>query len=94
MQVKPFLSPRDVAQELGISSATVLRLIHAGSLPAILVSERIYRIPSASFEMYKAGTLRRTTLAPLGATRPRPRLDEGETLPKSRDADGEVARAR
>ena len=94
MQAKRFLSPRDVAQELGISSATVLRLIHAGSLPAILVSERIYRIPSASFEMYKAGTLRRTTLAPLGGTRPRPRLGEGETLPKSRDADREVARAR
>lgn len=94
MQAKRFLSPRDVAQELGISSATVLRLIHAGSLPAIVVSERIYRIPSASFEMYKAGTLRRTTLASLGATRPRPRLDEGETLPKSRDADREVARAR
>lgn len=94
MQAKPFLSPRDVAQELGISSATVLRIIHAGSLPAILVSERIYRIPSASFEMYKAGTLRPTTLAPLGGTRPRPRLGEGETLPKSRGADRAVARAR
>lgn len=94
MQVKPFLSPRDVAQELGISSATVLRLIHAGSLPAILVSERIYRIPNASFEMYKAGTLRPTTSAPLGGTGPRPRLGEGETLPTSRVADGAVARAR
>ena len=64
------------------------------SLPAILVSERIYRIPSASFEMYKAGTLRATTLAPLGGTKRRPRLGEGETLPKSRNASGTVARAR
>lgn len=94
MQVKPFLSPRDVAQELGISSATVLRMIHAGTLPAILVSERIYRIPSASFEMYKAGTLRSTELAPLGGTKPRPRLGEGEMLPTSRHAAGTVARAR
>ena len=94
MQAKPFLSPRDVAQELGISSATVLRLIHAGSLPAILVYERIYRIPSESFEMYKAGTLCPTTLAPLGGTKWRPRLGEGETLPKSRNASGTIARAR
>lgn len=94
MQTKPFLSPGDVAEELGISSATVLRMIHAGSLPAILVSERIYRIPSASFEMYKAGTLRPTTLAPLGGTKPRPRPGELETLPKARNVGGAVARAR
>src|SRR5665811_1216088 len=57
MHKKQFLSPADVAQELDISSTTVLRMIHSGELPAILVSDRIYRIPGASFAMYKAGTL-------------------------------------
>jgi excisionase family DNA binding protein len=84
MQGKHFLSPGEIATELGISSSTVLRLIHAGDLPAIRVSERIYRIPNASFEMYKAGVLRKPTAAPLGGRRPRPKLGHGEQLPKAR----------
>jgi excisionase family DNA binding protein len=86
MQVKPFLSPADVAEELGISSSTVLRMIHSGELPAILVSERIYRIPGASFERYKAGELRTPRVAPEGGVKPRPRLAPGESLPKGTDA--------
>ena len=85
MQGKQFLSPGDVAHELGISSTTVLRMIHSGELPAILVSERIYRIPSASFEMYKAGALRARAPAPLGGVKPRPRLGRGEALPRARN---------
>ena len=84
MQVKAFLTPADVAQELSISSSTVLRLIHSGALPAIAVSERIYRIPAASFKMYKAGTLRTPEPAPIGPVRPRPRLGSGERLPVTR----------
>lgn len=92
MHKKQFLSPADVAQELAISSTTVLRMIHSGQLPAILVSDRIYRIPSASFEMYKTGTLRAAALAPLGGVKRRPRLGHGEVLP---NAPGEAfARAR
>ena len=41
-------------------------MIHCGELPAILVSERIYRIPGASFERYKAGGLRTPGVAPEG----------------------------
>jgi excisionase family DNA binding protein len=92
MQKKPFLSVADVAQVLDISSTTVLRMIHSGELPAILVSARIYRIPSAGFEMYKAGTLRAAALAPLGGVKPRPRLGQGETLPSAGGA--ATARAR
>lgn len=84
MQEKHFLSPAEVARELAISPSTVLRLIHAGDLPAIAVSKRIYRIPVASFEMYKSGTLRRPGLAPIGPVRPRQRLGEGERLPVRR----------
>jgi excisionase family DNA binding protein len=84
MQKKLFLSPGDVAQELNISSSTVLRMIHAGRLPAIRVSDRIYRIPRASFEMYKSGTLRTADLAPMGGVKPRPELGRGESLPLAR----------
>jgi excisionase family DNA binding protein len=81
MQSKPFLTPADVARELDVSSSTVLRLIHRGELPAIAVSERIYRIPSAAFEMFKAGTLQTPDPAPLSGVRRRPRLGDGEPLP-------------
>lgn len=81
MQSRQFLSPAEVAGELSVSTSTVLRLIHAGRLPAIAVSDRIYRIPSASFEMFKAGTLRGPEAAPLGGRKPRPRLGQGEKLP-------------
>ena len=81
MHTKAFLTPADIARELSISSSTVLRLIHSGELPAISVSERIYRIPSASFEMYKAGTLRTVEPAPLSPVKPRPRLGSTERLP-------------
>ena len=84
MQKKQFLTPADVAAELDISSTTVLRMIHKGELPAITVSERIYRIPAASFEMYKAGTLQPVTSAPLRSVKQQPRLGEGETLPMAR----------
>jgi excisionase family DNA binding protein len=84
MQEKPFLTPSDVARELSISSSTVLRMIHSGELPAIAVSERIYRIPAATFEMYKAGTLRTPEAAPVGPLKQRPRLGSAEHLPSAR----------
>ncbi len=84
MQQKPFLTPAEVATELDVSSATVLRLIHRGELPAIVVSERIYRIPAASFEMFKAGTLRVATRAAVRDVPKEPRLVDGEVLPRAR----------
>lgn len=86
MHTKPFLTPSDIAQELDISTTTVMRKIHAGEIPAIVVSERIYRIPAASFEMYKAGRLRTAEPAPMGGRKPRPRLGEGESLPTAERA--------
>ena len=81
MQKKPFLTPADIALELDISTSTVLRKIHAREIPAIAVSDRIYRIPAASFELYKAGRLQSAQPAPLGRPRPRPRIGEGESTP-------------
>ena len=92
MHEKQFLSPADVASELDISTATVLRMIHAGALPAIHVSERNYRIPSASFEMYKAGTLRTGGPAPRCRVKQQPRLGKGEALPEPHGDSVAIAR--
>lgn len=81
MQTKPFLTPADIAQELNISTSTVLRKIHRGEIPAIAVSDRIYRIPAASFEMFKSDRLKTAQPAPLGATRARRRIGAGEPKP-------------
>lgn len=83
MHKKQFLSPAEVATELDVSTSTVLRMIHADQLPAIAVSERIYRIPIATFEMFKAGTLRKPELASQGRRKARPRIGAGERLPEA-----------
>jgi excisionase family DNA binding protein len=83
MQTKRFVTPADVAGELDISTSTVLRKIHRGEIPAIAVSNRIYRIPAASFELFKAGRLKTPQPAPVGATRARRRIGTGEPKPAS-----------
>ena len=88
MQDKQFYSPAEVARELGISSTTVLRLVHDGRLPALRISERIYRIPVASFERYKTGTLEEPFAVALGPVKPRPRFGADERLPNVSSNDG------
>ena len=88
MQDKQFYSPAEVARELGISSTTVLRLVHDGRLPALRVSERIYRIPTASFERYKDGTLEQPFEASLGPLKPRPSFGTDERIPEGASHDG------
>lgn len=51
---KRFYSPQEVAQLLDVSPTTVMSRIHAGALPAVRVSERIFRIPVAAFERFVA----------------------------------------
>lgn len=92
MQGKQFLSPNDIASELSVSPSTVLRLIHDQRLPAIRVSDRIYRIPVAAFEKYKAGTLESPTLARVSTEiKEQPKIGAGETLPEAVD---EIDQAR
>lgn len=88
MQKKQFYSPAEVALELGISSTTVLRLVHDGRLPALRISERIYRIPAAGFERYKAGTLEEPFMASLGPVKLRPRFGADERLPEATSSEG------
>ena len=92
VQDKPFLSPNDIASELAVSTSTVLRLIHEQRLPAIRVSERIYRIPVAAFEKYKAGALEAPSPARISAEgKKRPWIGVGERLPEAAEP---IARVR
>jgi excisionase family DNA binding protein len=92
VQDKQFLSPTDIASELSVSASTVLRLIHEQRLPAIRVSERIYRIPITAFEKYKAGALESPSPARISPEiSKRPRIGAGEALPETPEA---VARVR
>jgi excisionase family DNA binding protein len=95
VQDKQFLSPNDIASELSVSASTVLRLIHEQRLPAIRVSERIYRIPAAAFERYKAGALESPSPARVSTEiKPRSRIGAGEPLPVAAETTEAVARVR
>jgi excisionase family DNA binding protein len=82
MQDKQFYSPADIANELAVSTSTVLRLIHDGRLPAVRVSERIYRVPAETYKRYREGTLEVPFAARLGPVKSEPRLAGGEALPR------------
>lgn len=87
--IRIFLSPAEVAAELRVSTSTVLRLIRSGKLPAIAVSERIYRIPAATLERFLNGELNRQF--PVTVRRvpgPAPSLGAGERLPIPREPVG------
>jgi excisionase family DNA binding protein len=49
---KRFYTPQEVATLLGVSATTVMSRIHGGALPAVRVSQRIYRIPVPAFERF------------------------------------------
>ena len=80
--IRTFLSPAEVAAELRVSTSTVLRLIRSGKLPAIAVSERIYRIPVATLERFLNGDLdRHFPVSIRKIAGPAPSLGAGEQLP-------------
>ncbi len=45
---KPFYTPTEFARIASVSNDRVMDLIHAGTLPAVRISQRIYRIPLAA----------------------------------------------
>lgn len=45
---KPFYTPTEFARLASMSNDRVMDLIHAGTLPAVRISQRIYRIPIAA----------------------------------------------
>jgi excisionase family DNA binding protein len=50
-----YFTIKEAAERLAISHDTVSRLIGRGELPAIRVSERLYRIPAPALERYESG---------------------------------------
>ena len=56
---KRFYTPQEVAQLLGVSPTTVMSRIHDGALPAVRVSDRIYRIPVPAFDRFVSTEPRR-----------------------------------
>ncbi len=51
-----YFTIKEAAERLRVSHDTVSRLIERGELPAIRVSERLYRIPAPALERYESGT--------------------------------------
>jgi DNA binding domain, excisionase family len=47
-----FYTPQEGADLLGVSATTVMTRIHDGALPAVRVSDRVYRVPVAAFERF------------------------------------------
>lgn len=48
-------TPREVAERLRVSPTTVMRAIHEGSLFAVRVSDRVYRIPVGALARFEEG---------------------------------------
>jgi excisionase family DNA binding protein len=46
---------KEAAERLRVSHDTISRLIGNGELPAIRVSQRLYRIPTPALERYESG---------------------------------------
>jgi excisionase family DNA binding protein len=50
-----YFTIKEAAERLSVSHDTVSRLIERGALPALRVSERLYRIPAPALERYESG---------------------------------------
>jgi excisionase family DNA binding protein len=68
---KPWLTLADVADELGVSSRTVMRWVERGQLPAVVLPGGRKRVHRDTFDAWLAG------LPAAASTRPRGRLDAG-----------------
>lgn len=83
-QERRYLTPAEAADELRVSTDTILRLVRSGELPAVRVSSRIIRIPRPAFELFRDGrtprprrviTRRSSVDAPIGAGEGIPRRE-------------------
>jgi excisionase family DNA binding protein len=81
MTERRFVTPAEAATVLRVSPDTVLRLISAGTLPAIRVSPRLIRIPAPAFEAYQAGRTPKRRRVGTRPTSSEPSLGAGERIP-------------
>lgn len=69
----PALSPKEVAQQLGFCTRTVLKRIHSGEItPAYRINKRVIRIPQSAVTEY----LNRCHGAPKNDYRNYPRITQ------------------
>lgn len=81
-QERRYLTPAEAAEELRVSTDTILRLIGSGELPALRISPRLIRIPRPAFETFRDGPRpqrRRVTTRPSSAEPP---FGAGEGVPR------------
>ncbi len=81
-----YLTPAEAAAELRVSTDTVLRLISAGTLPAIRVSSRIIRIPVPAFRMFQEGRKPQRRHVVTRPTASEPSLGTGERIARRQPA--------
>lgn len=75
-----YLTPAEAAEELRVSTDTVLRLISAGTLPAIRVSPRVIRIPVPAFRSFLEGVKPRRRRVATRPTASEPSFGTGERV--------------
>ncbi len=56
---KRYLTTAEVAAQLRVSTDTVLRIIERGDLPALRISDRLFRIPVPALARFEQGPVAR-----------------------------------
>lgn len=79
---KRYHTPQEVAGILGVSVDTVFRKIHAGEIPALRVSERIYRVPVVAFDLWQTGFVPTRRRVGIRQASERVVIGAGEALPE------------
>jgi excisionase family DNA binding protein len=81
-QERRYLTPAEAAEELRVSTDTILRLIGSGELPALRVSPRLIRIPRPAFEYFRDGRTPQPRRVRTRSSTAEPSFGAGERIPR------------